>query len=183
MAKRRRFPFMFGWDDNEFDRMRDEMEDMVERMMEGFEEMNPKELEKRSREGKSFVRGYSITIGPDGKPAIREFGDKPQMVDKGMKISDEREPLVDVIEEKDNVKIIVELPGVSRDNINLKSTDGKLEIKVDAAGRRYHKVIELPCEVKPLSAKANYKNGVLEVTLDRKEPKKEEKGGFKVKID
>lgn len=183
MVKRRRLPFMFGWDDDEFDRMREEMEDMMERMMEGFEEINPKDLEKRAREGKSFVRGYSITVGPDGKPTIREFGDKPQVVDKGGKISDEREPLVDVIEEKDKVKIIAELPGVSRDDINLKSKDGRLEIKVDAAGRKYHKVIELPCEVKSLSAKASYKNGVLEVTLDRIEPKKEEKGGFKVKID
>jgi len=184
MAKRRRFPFAFGRDDDFFGSdIFEEMERMMERMMEGFEEIDPKELEKRSKAGKSFVQGYSVTIGPDGKPIIREFGDKPQIVDKGVKISDEREPLVDVIEEKNHVKVIVELPGVSKEDIDIKCAEEKLDIKVDTPGRRYQKSIELPCKVKALSAKANYKNGVLEVIFDRIEPKKEDKGSFKVKID
>lgn len=180
MAKRRRFPFMFGWED-EFERMREEMEEMMDRMMEGFEGIKEEDLEKLSE--KPYVYGWSIKIGPEGKPIIREFGNRPKAVPKGAKVSEEREPLVDVIEEKDRIKIVAELPGVSKEDIDLKTTEEKLEIRVDTPERKYHKVIDLPCKARPLSAKASYKNGVLEVTLERVEPKKEEKGGFRVKIE
>lgn len=180
MVKKRRFPFMFGWGD-EFERMREEMEEMMERMMEGFEEIKEEDLEKLSE--KPYVYGWSIKLGPEGKPIVREFGNRPRAVPKGAGVSDEREPLVDVIEEKDRVKVIAELPGVSKEDINLKCSEEQIEIKVDTLERKYHKAIKMPCRVKSLSAKANYKNGVLEITLDRAEPKKEEKGGFKVKID
>jgi len=181
MAKKRRFPFLFGWDD-EFERMREEMEEMMERMMENLEDIKDEDIEKLSE--KPYVYGWSIKIGPDGKPIIREFGNKPKTTVKGPKVSEEREPLVDVIEEKEVVKIIAELPGVSKEDINLKTTEEKLEISVETPERKYHKVISLPCRVKPLSAKASYKNGVLEVIIERSEPKKEEKeSGHKIKIE
>ncbi|MFP4545866.1 MAG: Hsp20 family protein [Methanomassiliicoccales archaeon] len=45
--------------------------------------------------------------------------------------------------------------------------------------RKYAKRLELPCLVDTDSAKANYKNGVLEVVLDRRE----KKGGKSIEID
>jgi HSP20 family protein len=54
---------------------------------------------------------------------------------------------------------------------------------VNTQDRKYHKNLELPCEVKPDSSKASYKNGVLEVRIRKAEVKKGEKRGFNVKID
>ncbi len=71
--------------------------------------------------GKSFVQGFSVTMGPDGKPMIQQFGDKPVQppqfqAKKGKgeapKLEAEREPLVDVLECGDDVTVTVEMPGV-----------------------------------------------------------------------
>ncbi len=183
MAKRRRSPFGFGFFDDEMERM---MEDMLKDFSEGFRGIDLGDLEKRAREGKSFVRGYSVTIGPDGKPIVREFGDRPVEIEKGKKkgVREEREPLVDVIEEKQHIKVIAELPGISKEQINLKVGEENLEIKVENPERKYYKSVKLPASVKSMSAKASYKNGVLEIILERKEPKKDEKeSGHKIKIE
>ena len=178
MVKKRRIS-PFGFFDDEFERM---MERMMEDMSRGFSGIDMNELEKRARGGKSFVRGYSVTVGPDGKPVVREFGDKPAVTTKGTE--EKREPLVDVIEEKTKLKIIAELPGVSKDDIQLNATKENLEIKVNAPERKYYKSLELPAMIKPETANASYKNGVLEITLDRVEPAKEEKSsGHKIKIE
>jgi HSP20 family protein len=163
MAKKRRFPFGFGFGD--FDGIFEEMERRMEENMRGF--------------------GVSIRIGPDGKPVVSTFGNRPVMEEKKGKkvISEEREPLVDVIEGKDTLTVIAEVPGVSRDDIKLTGEENKLEISVDTPSRKYHKAIRLPCDVKPMSTKASYKNGVLEVVLERMERKKDEGTGKRIKID
>lgn len=177
MAKKRRHPFGFGFDDDFFGR--DIFEEM-ERMMKEMRGLNMDDLEKRAREGKSFVRGYSITVGPDGKPVVREFGDKPTVTPKGTE--EKREPLVDIIEEKNKIKVIAELPGVSKADIDLNATEKNLEIKVENAERKYYKSIELPAKIKPDTADAKYNNGVLEVSIEKKEPSKEEKKGRRINI-
>lgn len=158
--------------DDEFDRIRKAME----RMFEDTFRVPFKENEVRKYG--PYVYGLSMKIGPDGKPVVREFGNvKPKL--KGLK--DEREPLVDVIEGKDRITVIAELPGISREDIKLNCTESNLSIKVDNPQRKYSKMIELPVKVRPNSAKANYKNGVLEVDLQRAEQMKEGKGhGIKV---
>jgi HSP20 family protein len=44
---------------------------------------------------------------------------------------------------------------------------------VDTPQRRYYKEVKLPARVKPDTAKASYKNGVLEVKLEKVEKGKE----------
>ena len=83
-------------------------------------------------------------------------------------IREEREPLVDVMETDDEVKVIAELPGVEKKDIKLYGTEDTLTISVDTAERKYYKKVELPSAVDAKSAKASYKNGVLEVRLKKK---------------
>lgn len=82
------------------------------------------------------------------------------------KIPDElREPLTDVFQDKDNVRLYVELPGADKDEIQLNVTDGLAEIKA----KEFYKTIDLPTrDVEADKAVANYKNGVLEVTIPKK---------------
>jgi len=178
--RRRKNPFDFIGDD-EFERIFDEMQKM-------FENINFKDLmEDMLRDGiepnKRFIRGFSVNIGPDGKPKIQEFGNRPIRSPKGTStISDEREPLTDIIEGDSDIAITIEIPGVEKDNIDLNVTEETLEIKVDAPERKYHKVLNLPNKGKTKSTKATYKNGILDIVLDKKDNKKGG-SGYKVSIE
>ena len=128
------------------------------------------------REMGPFVYGYSFSMGPDGKPVIREFGNvKPSLkggpsggVKPRLDVKEDREPLVDTIVNPDTVKVVAELPGVEKPDIALECDGQKLTLKVDTDKRRYYKELELPVEVDPDTSKASYKNGVLELLLTRK---------------
>jgi len=138
----------------------DRLDEMMEEMMnQAFETSSEKERTLRP-----YVYGFSMSIGPDGKPVIREFGNV-QSSRSGPRVREEREPLVDVMEEERDVVIVAELPGVEKDDINLQTTKDNLTISVDTSQRKYHKELELPAKVDPKSARASYKNGVLEVRL------------------
>lgn len=179
--RKRRRPFDFI-DDDEFDRMFDDIRRM-------FENTDLREMIDEMLRGggmssnKRFVHGFSINIGPDGKPKLQEFGNKSIKTPEGEPIiSDEREPLTDIIEGDEDVSITVEIPGVERDDINLDITRDNLEIKVDTPDRKYHKNLPLPCDVLPKSTKATYKNGILDIVMKRKEKKKPGEG-YRVNIE
>jgi len=160
----------------------DEFERSFEEMFRGME--LPKELvrERKLPDGATvkemgpFVYGYSFSVGEDGKPIVREFGNvKPSM--RGgpfgvprpkLAVKEEREPLVDAMAQGDAVKVVAELPGVEKSDINLECDGHTLTLKVETDKRRYFKQLELPAEVDPDTSKATYKNGVLELLLTRK---------------
>ncbi|MMZ61831.1 Hsp20/alpha crystallin family protein [compost metagenome] len=77
--------------------------------------------------------------------------------------------------------MVAELPGVDKDKIKVRTTEDKVIIKAEGE-KKYYKEVELPAKVDPKSAKASYRNGVLEVKLKRLAPK-EESEGFEVKVE
>ncbi|MCC6034660.1 MAG: Hsp20/alpha crystallin family protein [Desulfurococcaceae archaeon] len=171
--RRRYWDEWFGFD--EIEKMFEDMERFLREFMrramgeftpEAFREME-KELEKKGV--KSYVYGFSITIGPDGRPIIREFGNVPRRIRGKPTIVEEREPLVDVFETNGEVVVVAEMPGVEKEKIDVKVTeDGKtLIISASNEDRKYYKEVDLPAKVDPSSAKATYKNGVLEVKLKK----------------
>ena len=160
----------------------EDLERTFEEMFQGME--LPKELirERKLSDGATvremgpFVYGYSFSVGPDGKPVVREFGNVKPSIGSGtsgtsrpkLAVKDEREPLVDAIVNDDNVKVVAELPGVDKPDIAVECDGRTLTLNVDTEKRRYYKRLELPAEVDPDTSKANYKNGVLELVLSRK---------------
>jgi len=96
-----------------------------------------------------------------------QFGDKaaPKTLKLPQQITEEmREPLADVFQDKDNIKLYVELPGVEKKDIQLNVTLGQAEIKA----KNFYKAIDLPTQdIESYKATANYKNGVLEVTIPK----------------
>src|SRR3569832_82094 len=48
-----------------------EAEDMLNRMFKTVREINPSDLTSSNT---PYYYGYQVTIGPDGKPHVREFG-------------------------------------------------------------------------------------------------------------
>jgi HSP20 family protein len=179
--RKRKNPFdMFGFDDDFIrdvfndERVMDDIRRMTEEMMRMF---------STAQAGKPIVHGYKIQIGPDGKPRIEDFGNKQIKSPEGESIiSEEREPLTDIIEGNNDVAVTVEIPGVEKDDINLNVKNDYLEIKVDTPQRKYHKRLDLPCDVIPNTTKATYKNGILDVVIKRKERKKPGEG-YQVNIE
>jgi HSP20 family molecular chaperone IbpA len=95
-------------------------------------------------------------------------------------VDEVREPLTDVFEDKDHVKLYVELPGVEKNDIQLNVTEGRAEVKA----KNFYKVVDLPTrDVEFEKAIANYKNGVLEVTIPKKEKTASEDEKKTIKIE
>jgi HSP20 family protein len=131
-----------------------------------------------------FVYGFSLRIGRDGIPQLTPFGSAAQAT-PGIGATDVtteevREPLSDVIEGDGEVAVTVELPGVEKENLSLHVADEAITVRVDKGPRRYHKQIRLPSKVVPNTAKATFKNSILDVTVQRHE---RQDPGHKVAID
>ncbi len=164
----------------------DELFRDLEKRLESMDEDVEREFKRLREEGWGEIKGpyfygIRITIGPDGVPRVEEFGN----IGRGRRgrplIKEEIEPLVDVIERDDEIWIIADIPGVSRENIDVKVTERAVTIKAHSEERKYHKIVDLPTEVDPETAKANYRNGVLEVKIKKKKEPGDK--GFKVKIE
>jgi HSP20 family molecular chaperone IbpA len=75
-----------------------------------------------------------------------------------------REPLTDIFEEENAIKIYVELPGESEENIHLRATEEGVEVKSE----NFYKMIKLHggnLDKQKMSSK--YRNGVLEIAIPR----------------
>ena len=186
----------------EFDEMRREMSKTFSEQFKNIENTVPKDLIKeydtpeggKVREVGPIVYGYSMTIGPDGKPKIREFGNvkSPFAGRRGFfneqpssssssPLSAEREPLIDVSSTDKEVKVIAEMPGVKKENIKINAYDNSVEITSNDPQRKYHKVIEIPTEADTNTVKSTYNNGILEVIFNKKKESKPK--GKEIKIE
>jgi len=185
---RRPFGFMDKWF-SDFDEMFEHMfEDMAKDMPK--DPMNERKLPDGStiRQFGPFVYGYSMSMGPDGKPIVQEFGNVKPSKRQGafgfeqpaLEPKDAREPLVDVINEAEQIRVLAELPGVEKSDIKTTIAEDSLTIRVESQTRKYYKEVQLPANVDPDSSKASYNNGVLEVTLRKVRAKPK---GREIKID
>jgi len=79
------------------------------------------------------------------------------------------EPATDVIEGIDTISVTIDLPGVDRREIDLRATEGALVVSAESKNRSYYREIPLPAPVRTDVITATYKNGVLDVSLERKD--------------
>ncbi len=190
MNNRRRWEGLFDTHDmfKEFEDMQKEMS----RMFNAFNDISsnaPKEMVReyqtskgdKVREVGPIVYGYSMTVGPDGRPHVREFGNVKSLgnssrrfsmdiddASKPTQIITEREPLADVNSIDNEVKVILEMPGIKKEDIKINAFDGEVEVIADNPQRKYHKNIEIPKDADIETARSIYNNGILEVTFDKK---------------
>jgi HSP20 family protein len=172
----------------EFEEMRRDMERMFEETLRDIDKA-PKELIReydaptggRVREVGPLVYGYSMIIGPDGKPKVKQFGNIRTL--GGMTppaLTAEREPLSDVITTEKDIKVTVEMPGISKQDIKINAYDGSVEVStVETAAKKYRRFIELPPDADLETAKSTYTNGILEISFKKKGKPK----GKEIKID
>ena len=115
--------------------------------------------------GARGVYGVSIRTMA-GKPVIETFGNIRETA-KGPVVEEVREPIVDVFDEEDHIRLIAELPGVSEDKIEIEVTGDILNLTASDTDKKYAKEILLPSKVNPQSLKNTYKNGILEIMLEK----------------
>ena len=118
------------------------------------------------KDGMKGVFGFSIKTMEGGKPIVEPFGNIKK-TPKGPKVDEEREPITDVFNEKDEVVVIAEMPGISEEGISLELKGDILEIKAVGKDRKYHKEVLLPAKVKPETLESSYKNGILEIKIKK----------------
>lgn len=154
----------------------DNIENLIKRMLKEFGLGLPMNFQPpQGDEGRSWVYGYSMTMGPDGRPIIKEFGNiPPRQPDNILDFqetypqSENREPLVqtDIDTEENKVRILVELPGVTKESIKINATEKHIRLHASHETRSYDTEIPLMGRVDPKSAKATYNNGILDLTFD-----------------
>jgi len=117
-----------------------------------------------------FYYGYSMTVGQDGKPVIKEYGNvKPGLLPS----SESREPLIDaIVDEKEKVlKLVAEMPGVEKKDISVVVEGKTVHIDAEHGEKKYHGNAPIRREVDEDSVKATYTNGILELVFKLKEQK------------
>jgi HSP20 family protein len=88
---------------------------------------------------------------------------------------------VDIYEDKDSTFVRAELPGVNRDAISVEVVDGSVSIKATRKAKSgegevtLSRLVSIPDEVQADKVSAAYENGILTVTLPRKEEAKPKK--------
>ena len=126
-----------------------------------------------------------MRTGPDGRPQFEEFGNTSHGLfgpasQKATVETGSREPLTDTNETEEEIAITVELPGVSKADIDIDATELEVIIKVETDARNYYKRLPLRSKVVPDSAKATYTNGILDLVLKKQESEKPQ--GTRVKV-
>jgi HSP20 family protein len=165
---------------------RDIFEKMTDNLPPEFRNLSPEEImrefiKNKGKFGFPIMYGFNINIGPDGKPIIDSFGNlKAKPYSGEPEVKKVREPLTEVNEQGDQIIVICEMPGVTKEEIELKASRDSLTIstKTKVKGRSYYKEIKLPSAINSDYARARYTNGILEVKLKKIDEKQTD-----IKID
>lgn len=172
VSERKKKKSIFDSLDEFFKELEEKLEDFEKEVFR-LHSISPEDISNTYK--KPIVYGFRIEIGPDGVPKIYEFGNVKRGGKSRVIVTDEREPLVDVYEEEDKIRVIAELPGIDENKIKVEALeDNKILIEASNHDRKYRKEVQLPTEVDIDTAEATYRNGVLEITIKKKH--KEKKG-------
>ncbi len=106
-------------------------------------------------------------------------------------------PLTDIKEDKDNYFVMLDLPGVSKDDVKISYTDGQLSVsgerkqeketnnskfhRVERVYGRYYRSFTLPQKVKEDKIEAEFRDGQLIVTVPKADEAKPKQLEIKIK--
>lgn len=159
---------MYNYDTTDWD----EFEHLFQKMMQPFKGLDKVWDDMKSSDNTQtfgpYYYGYSLTVGPDGKPVVKEYGNvQPGLMQK----SETREPFVDVIiDNKEKVlKIVAEMPGVEKKDIKIEVIGHTVNLDAENGDKKYHTKIPIKQKVDEDSVRATYSNGILEVKFKLKE--------------
>ena len=114
--------------------------------------------------------GFSMKVGMGGmptvEPTVEPFGSAPQRGEDPVAV-DVREPVVDIFDEGDRVLVVAEMPGAEEPSIEIQIEADLLSLSATGKSCKYAKEMLLPSVVKQTPARRSYRNGVLEIELEK----------------
>jgi HSP20 family protein len=159
---------------------KDPFDEIIEKI---FKQLRNDSIFTNNPDIKSWSYGFTMTQGPDGRPSIREFGQKPfqdqEQLNIGVPTEEEILTQVDVDTNQNKVRIIAEIPGVTKEDIKINATENKVLIKAQKNSQVIFKELPLEIKINPETANASYNNGILDLTIEIQE----ENQGKDIKIN
>ena len=146
-----------------------DMLDELDRYFEDFENDIQDAMKQRFAGAKPFskpfVAGFQMRIGPEGKPSIQFFGNNPLQGDGS------RSPMSEqIVDEKAGIlRVVMDLPGVEKEDIQITAAEESLGVKAERGQRKYGSEVTLRAKVDPDTGKAEFKNGVLDISFSLKD--------------
>lgn len=133
------------------------------------------------------MTGHHVPVGMTPLPQYSTWEDHRRAMHQA--VEDARaahqavpKPSIEISDTPESIPVFAELPGFERDDIRLQVSDTVLTISAmrneyDPDGRTLHsecaprveRSVQLPVKTEPEEADATYENGVLEITLPKKE--------------
>ena len=118
------------------------------------------------KEGMKGVFGFSIKTATGGRPVVEHFGNIKK-TPRGAKVEEESEPITDIFDEKDEVRVYAEMPGVNESDIGIDLKGDILNISAKSGDRKYRKELLLPIKGKNKTFASSFKNGILEIKIKK----------------
>jgi len=145
-----------------------EMVDLVQKMdAEGKTEINRTGTFGNLTDRKGLGGGYGFTLktGLPGKKLTSAGGTVQTGTQQDIPFKN-NEPVIDVFDEGNFVRVVVEIPAVSDEDIVLHIKENVLYLTVWSKDDPFNKSIPLPHRVKPDTIRKSIRNGILEVLFD-----------------
>jgi len=118
------------------------------------------------KKGMKGVYGFTINTAGGGAPKVETFGNIKK-TPEGPKVDEEREPITDIFNEKNEIMVIAEMPGIEENDITIDLKEDILEFSAVNKNRNYRKELLLPVKVKKSNLKHKFTNGILEIRIKK----------------
>ena len=118
------------------------------------------------KKGMKGVYGFTINTAGGGSPKVETFGNIKK-TPEGPKVNEEREPITDLFDEKDELMIIAEMPGIEENDIKIDLKEDILEVSAVSTSRTYRKELLLPLKVLKSNLRHKFTNGILEIRIKK----------------
>ena len=118
------------------------------------------------------VLGISVNLSTKTRFLEDSLRDKLKVSPPSPFIESGKEPIIDVLDSPDSLKIVALLPGVRKEDVGFNLKEGFIELVIKKDSQIYRK--EIPCEVRPTEIKTksfNYNNSILEIIFTKKPPR------------
>jgi HSP20 family protein len=143
----------------------DKIEEMIEQMVDELSKM-----ENGEKDGKPGSFGFSVSVSPDGKIGLESLGDVKIEVDAQEQNVPKQKPLVQTVDSMTEFVVTIALPWAKKENIAINAASGKLMITASNESEKIRHTVPLRNDIDEKSAKAGFKNGILEIKFSKLVP-------------
>ena len=156
-----------------FDRFWEDWDRIFKEINKDFERMFKHSM-KELPEDPENVRTWGFKMFWDNsmeKPVFRYFGNVDPMTGKLLEDGYRIPSSEKTYDPEDKTwRVIIELPGVKKGEINLTTTNNYISLETSSSERKYRHRIEFDTEIDPDSVKAKFNNGILDIRVKVRTP-------------